>query len=211
MGKILQDEQGYFYRPGTAGGLHKPGKDGDHMPSIKAVMASLNGDDSGQGEPVTTAKSQAKPVTASKPAKAAKVVKAPSGKKPGSSTPVGKDPVAINKLQEQVIQSLQKIEERRELATAEVPVTKVRYKLVEQLSIVGTHYWLYVGYEWPQGFKWQSMAVGMFRSVEDVEQFITLNGITLDPTREQVDVRNGSYSPNKGLIRHDSKGQQILL
>ena len=170
VGKILQDEDGFFYRPGTAGGLHNPKKDGDHFPSVKAVMHSLNGD-----EPDAFPQATGVPV---KPPKAPVAGK----KSQGKPTPQGKpDKAPVEASVEQ----------------APAITCQVRYKLVEQLSNVGAFLWLYAGYVRPQGFKWESSSIGMFPNMEAVDKFLELNGIYVSVPLESVDVRDGTpYNPN---------------
>ena len=157
VGKIMQDESGFFYRPGTAGGLHNPKKDGDHFPSVKAVMASVNGD---KNVPQATIA-----------------------------------PKVTTKAPKRVLEPRPPIEGRKPEAA---PTSKVRYKLVEMETVVGVNYWLYVGFERVDGFKWQSMAIATFPNLDDVHAFTQLNGIVCSGNREYFDTRTGDYyNPNK--------------
>jgi len=197
VGKIMQDEGGFFYRPGTTGGLHNPKKDGEHFKTVKLVMQSLNGEEplampQATGAPVkkAPAKPQRAPVAGKKPQAGPTV--APSLLKPPVEPPTS-SPVATNKVQAQVIGALQQLEKQREA----IPVqSKVKYKIVEQLSNVGAYFWLYAGYERTQGFKWESMAIGTFHTLDNLEAFLELNGISA-VKHERVDVPYGStYNPN---------------
>ncbi|MNY37010.1 hypothetical protein D3C86_1715380 [compost metagenome] len=76
----------------------------------------------------------------------------------------------------------------------------------------GTQYWLYPGYTRAQGFKWESLGGFMFLTPEAVGEFLELNGIALTEEPETVDIRNGSYNPNKGVTPNDDpNGQRNLL
>lgn len=90
--------------------------------------------------------------------------------------------------------------------------SQVRYKLVEAQGQTGTQFWLYPGYNRPQGFKWESLGGFMFLDLGAVETFLTLNGITITEEVEKADVRQGSYNPNKGVTPNDDpNGQRNLI
>lgn len=110
-----------------------------------------------------------------------------------------------------VRESLERIEEQRK-AQGPGHASKVRYKLVEAQGRYGVQYWLYPGYNRPQGFKWESLSGFMFLSLADVETFLALNGIAITEEVEKADVSQGSYNPNKGVIPNDDpNGQRNLL
>lgn len=88
----------------------------------------------------------------------------------------------------------------------------VRYKLVQALGDTGPQFWLYPGYNRPQGFKWESLGGVMFLSLDAVGEFLELNGIAVTEEVETVDIRKGSYNPNKGVTPNDdANGQRNLL
>lgn len=205
VGLIMQDEAGYFYRPKGKSGLHNPKWDGEHFPTVAAVMQSVNGDSEAlqaTAEPVKGAKpNKGKPQPAKTPQSAPKAVTE-------ASRPV--EPVAPAKVP------------TPEKAAAVVPVVApgavssvipagVRYKLVETTGTVGTHYWLYAGYMHAKGFKWNGSGGFMFFDMEAVTEFLNLNGIPEPSTMETVDVTNGSYDPNKGVIPLYVPGQQTKM
>lgn len=89
--------------------------------------------------------------------------------------------------------------------------SKVRYKLVEALGETGTQFWLYPGYIRSQGFKWDAFGGSMFLALGAVEVFLFDNGISLTEDMEKVDIRQGHYDPNKGVILHYKSGEQQTL
>lgn len=209
-GLIMQDEAGYFYRPKGKSGLHSPKWDGQHFPTEAAVMKSINGDSQATqatAEPAKGAKASQAKEQAPKAPKAP--TKAPTAPKETAKAEEG------TRWHEGLSQELEQLRtENAQLKAASstyAGASKVRYKLVEASGTVGTHFWLYAGYEHAKGFKWNSSGGFMFLNMEAVESFLFLNGIALTSEVEKADVSHGHYDPNKGVVLHYKSGQQQAL
>jgi hypothetical protein len=220
VGSVMSDEKGFFYRPKGKSGLHNPKWDGEHFPTAKDVIKSVNGDPQATQattEPVKSAKAgkdASKPDKAPKtPSKAAQVktaatdtakAKAEDAKEPAN---VPAQPVAKP-------EASKPEPELKPAPGGKAPannVPKVRYKLVEASGGAGVQFWLYAGYEHSTGFKWNSSGGIMFLNIEDVYTFMDLNAITLNYVPEQVDITGGYYDANKGVVLNYNSGQQQRL
>jgi hypothetical protein len=190
-GLIMQDESGLFYRQKGKSGLHNPKHDGMHCPDIAAVKQALL--NSGDEQQVKAGHALKAPKAAPKAKEEAPKEAAPKATKEPVKQPA-KEPA-------------------KPAHAVEVPpagASKVRYKLVEASGAVGTHYWLYAGYEHATGFKWNGSGGFMFLNMNAVNDFLRSNGIDGNIEVETVDVTNGSYDPNKGVVALYKVGQQSL-
>lgn len=236
-GLIMQDESGFFYRPKGVNGLHKPGKDGEHYPTAKEAKATQapGATSAPVKAPGKPSQDKATPAKATAP----RMIKEPAKTAPGApqaayhlndeATQAAADKlltdsqqVAEAKAPERVAVSQEvdrltlEVERLKGLLAAtgkQAPgnASKVRYKLVEALGETGTQYWLYPGYIRSQGFKWDAFGGSMFLALGAVEVFLFDNGISLTEDMEKVDIRQGHYDPNKGVILHYKSGEQQTL
>ncbi|MDX9668725.1 hypothetical protein [Pseudomonas sp. P8_250] len=227
VGSVMSDEKGFFYRPKGKSGLHNPKWDGEHFPTAKEVMKSVNGDPQATqatAEPVKGAKAgkaTSKPDKAPKePSKAAQVKKAEAdtakAKAEDAKEPANVPAPPVAKPEQP------KPEPQLKPAPGSKPpvpsewntgkaVSKVRYKLVEATGPTGVQFLLYAGYEHPNGFKWNTLGGFMFLNEAAVDSFLEANGIYTNYATEKVDITGGYYDANKGVVLNYNSGQQQRL
>lgn len=225
-GSIMQDNSGFFFRPKGASGLHKPGRDGEHMPSLKDVKQSLKAASAAPGKPAPTkpapqglkpqprAEAQAKTaqVKAEVQPQAKSSQEAPQAKEPPQVIRVTELAQEAEHLRNEVERLRLENEQLKAGSVAPGNASKVRHKVVEASGPMGLHFWLYAGYEHVRGFKWNGSGGFMFLTMEALENFLRANGIGGTIEVETVDVTNGNYDPNKGVIPNDdANGQRRLL